>query len=141
MHKHLRGIFKRILQILIIAYLTIFIDYLTVILSHDDSIWLGEAIETVGSIMFGPLVGFVSTLISSITTDYLTYHTFEYSFVGLFEAFSVALIGIIYRRLSKDEDKFGVKEIVIFNFVQILVNTVVLYLATPREPCFFSDLS
>ncbi len=109
MHKHLRGIFNRILQILIIAFLTIFIDYLTVILSHDDSIWLGESIETVGSIMLGPLVGFVSTLISSITTDYLTYHTFEYSFVGLFEASSVALIGIIYRRLSKDEDKFGVK--------------------------------
>ena len=137
MHKYLRGIFKRILQILIITFLTIFIDYLTVILSHDDSIWLGESIETVGSIMFGPLVGFVSTLISSITTDYLTYHTFEYSFVGLFEAFSVALIGIIYRHLSKDEDKFGVKEIVVFNFVQILVNTVVLYLATPPAAVLF----
>ncbi len=137
MHKQLRGVLKRIIQSLVVAFLAIFIDYVTVVLSHDDSIWLGESIEAVASVIFGPFVGFLSTLIGSITTDYLTYHTFEYSFVGIFEASSMALIGIIYRSLNKDEDKFGVKEIVVFNFIQILVNIAVLYLATPPAAVFF----
>lgn len=131
MGKHIRGIINRILQILIIALLSFSIDYLIVVLTKDDSIWLGESIEAVASVLCGPVVGFFATLISCISTDYMTYHSLDFSFVEIFEASSMALIGVIYRRLVKDEDKFGVREIVIFNFIQILVNTAVLYLSTP----------
>ena len=91
----------------------------------------------VGSIICGPVVGGIATLISSITIDYFTYHSLEFSFVGIFEASSMALIGIIYRSLNKDEDSFGVREIVVFNFVQVLVNMCVLYLATPPAAVVF----
>ncbi|MCR5025278.1 MAG: ECF transporter S component [Lachnospiraceae bacterium] len=137
MEKHLRAVFTRIIQILIVALLSFSIDYLIIILSHDDSIWLGESIEAVASIIFGPVVGFFGTLISCVTTDFLTYHSFEYSFVAIFEASSMALIGVIYRSLIKDEDEFGVREIVVFNFIQILVNTAVLYLSTPPAAVLF----
>ena len=113
------------------------IDYLIVVLTHDDSIWLGESIEAVASIILGPVVGFFGTLIGCITTDYLTYGSMEYSFVAIFEASSMALIGVIYRSLIKDEDKFGVREIVVFNFIQILVNTAVLYFSTPPSAVLF----
>ncbi len=132
-----RIVLKRLIQILIVAFLSFFIDYLIIILSHDDSIWLGESIEVVASIICGPVVGFFATLISCTTTDFLTYHSFEYSFVGIFEASSMALIGLIYRSLIKDEDEFGVREIAVFNFIQILVNTAVLYLSTPPAAVVF----
>jgi len=130
-------VIKRILHILIIATLSFGIDYLTVVWTNDDSIWLGQSINVVGAILCGPVVGGIATLLSCIATDYLTYHSFEYIFVWIFEALSVTLIGIIYRSLNKDEDKFGVREIVIFNFVQILVNICVLYLATPPAAVVF----
>ena len=137
MKKRSLVVLDRIAQILVISAICIFIDRLIVILSHDDSIWLGESIEAVASIIFGPVVGFFATIISCITTDFLTYQSFEYSFVGIFEALSMALIGVIYRTLIKDEDEFGVREIVVFNFVQILVNTAILYLATPPSAVMF----
>ncbi len=134
---NLRSIINRILQIFIVAFLSCSIDYLIVILTHDDSIWLGESIEVVASIMCGPLVGFFGTFVSCITADFLIYGNPEYSFVAIFEASSMALIGVIYRSLIKDEDKFGTREIVVFNFIQILVNTAVLYLSTPPSAVLF----
>lgn len=128
---------KRVIQILIIASLSFLMDYLVVALSNDDSIWLGESIEVVGSIICGPVVGGLATLLSCTVTDFLTYHSLEYSFVGIFEASSMALIGAIYRSLNKDEDRFGVREIVVFNFVQVLVNISVLYLSTPPAAVLF----
>ncbi|MBR6401425.1 MAG: ECF transporter S component [Firmicutes bacterium] len=139
MNKNLKKVFNRIVQILIVALLSFCIDNLIIILTHDDSIWLGEAIEAVGAVIFGPLVGGVATLISCIATDYLTYGNFDYAFISIFEALSMTMIGAIYRRLVKDEDKFGVKEIVIFNFVQVLINTMVLYLATPPAVVMFFE--
>ena len=47
---------KRVLQVLVISLVAFSMDRLIVLLSHDDSIWMGEAIEAVGSVIFGPLV-------------------------------------------------------------------------------------
>ena len=105
-------------------------DRLIVRLSHDDSIWMGEAIEVVGSVLFGPLVGFFAAFFNCIVSDYLTYHSFDYIFVDTLEAVAVALIGVIFRKMNRDEDQFGIRQIVIFNFVQILVNVAVLYLSS-----------
>lgn len=121
---------KRILQILVISLVAFIMDRLIVLLSHDDSIWMGEAIEVVGSVLFGPLVGFFATLLNCTLSDYLTYHSFDYIFVATLEAVAVALIGAIFRKLNRDEDRFGIRQIVIFNFVQILVNVAVLYLSS-----------
>ena len=130
-------ILKSIGQILIIAAFTIFIDRVVAGLSNDDSIWLGESIEAVVSIVLGPVIGGLATFIACIMTDFLTYHNFEFAFVGIFESLSMALIGVIYRRLIKDQNKFGIKEIVVFNFVQVLVNVAVIYLATPPAAVMF----
>ena len=121
---------KRVLQVLVISLIAFSMDRLIVRLSHDDSIWMGEAIEAVGSVIFGPLVGFFATFLNCTVSDYLTYHSFDYIFVGTLEAVTVALIGVIFRKLNRDEDRFGIRQIVIFNFVQILVNVAVLYLSS-----------
>ena len=121
---------KRVLQILVIGLIAFSMDRLIVMLSHDDSIWMGEAIEVVGSVIFGPLVGFFATLLNCTVSDYLTYHSFDYIFVDTLESVAVALIGAIFRKMNRDEDQFGIRQIVIFNFVQILVNVAVLYLSS-----------
>ena len=121
---------KRVLQVLVISLVAFSMDRLIVLLSHDDSIWMGEAIEAVGSVIFGPLVGFFAAFLNCTVSDYLTYHSFDYIFVDTLEAVAVALIGVIFRKLNRDEDQFGIRQIVIFNFVQILVNVAVLYLSS-----------
>ena len=121
---------KRVLQVLVISLVAFSMDRLIVLLSHDDSIWMGEAIEAVGSVIFGPLVGFFGAFLNCTVSDYLTYHSFDYIFVDTLEAVAVALIGVIFRKLNRDEDRFGIRQIVIFNFVQILVNIAVLYLSS-----------
>ena len=121
---------KRVLQVLVISLVAFSMDRLIVLLSHDDSIWMGEAIEVVGSVIFGPLVGLFATFLNCTVSDYLTYHSFDYIFVDTLEAVAVALIGVIFRKLNRDEDRFGIRQIVIFNFVQILVNVAVLYLSS-----------
>ena len=121
---------KRVLQVLVIGLVAFSMDRLIVLLSHDDSIWMGEAIEVVGSVLFGPLVGFFAAFLNCTVSDYLTYHSFDYIFVDTLEAVAVALIGVIFRKLNRDEDRFGIRQIVIFNFVQILVNVAVLYLSS-----------
>ena len=130
MKAYLPAFRKRVLQVLVISLVAFSMDRLIVLLSHDDSIWMGEAIEVVGSVLFGPLVGFFATFFNCIVSDYLTYHSFDYIFVATLEAVAVALIGVIFRKLNRDEDRFGIRQIVIFNFVQILVNVAVLYLSS-----------
>ena len=137
MKENFKHVLNRLLQIVVVTLITLGIDTLVILMSHDDSIWLGKSIEAVASVICGPLVAFLGTLISSIATDYLIYNTLDYNFVALLEATSMALIGVIYRRLVKDEDVFGVREIVVFNFIQILVNTTVLYLSTPPTAVLF----
>ncbi len=137
MKMKLKPVVNRILQIIVVSLLSMGIDYLIILLSHDDSIWLGKSIQVVASVMCGPAVGFFSTFFSSVLTDFLIYQSFDYNFVAIIEATSMALIGVIYRRLSKDEDVFGVREIVVFNFIQLLVNTMVIYLSTPPTAVLF----
>ena len=137
MEKHLRFFVDRFIQIVLISILALLLDYLIVISCHDDSIWLGESIVVTASIICGPVVGFFTSMLSCVFTDFLVYGSFEFGFVGLFEGLSIALIGVIYRNLVKDEDKFGFREIIIFNFIQILVNTAVTYLATPPAAVLF----
>ncbi len=137
MEKHLRVFINRVIQIVLISLLALLLDYLIVISCHDDSIWLGESIVVTASIICGPVVGFFTSMLSCVFTDFLVYGSFEFGFVSLFEGLSTALIGVIYRNLVKDEDKFGFREILIFNFIQILVNTAVTYLATPPAAVLF----
>ncbi len=134
---NLKAFVNCIIQTIVVTLLTLGIDCLVIMFSHDDSIWLGKSIGAVASVMCGPLVGFLGALISSLVSDFLIYGSFDYNFVALVEAISIALIGVIYRRLVKDEDVFGVREIVVFNFIQILVNTTVIYLSTPPTAVLF----
>ena len=103
------------LKTLGVALLAFLLDYLIVLLSKDESIWLGESIEVIGSVLFGPVVGGMATLINCSVSDYLMYGGFEYSYLAVLEIISVTMIGVVYRRLSEDDNRFGVKEIVIFN--------------------------
>ena len=132
-----RLILKRIIQIFAIAALVALIDYAVAGLSNDDSIWIGDSILVVASIICGPVVGGFATFISSVMIDYLIYNSFDFSFVAILESMSIVLIGVIYRRIVKDEDKFGIREIVVFNFTQVLVNTAVLYFSSPPIAVLF----
>ena len=137
MKKRLRGLLIHIMQIFVVSVITVSADYLMIMMTNDDSIWLGESIEAVASIIFGPVVGGVSTFFNCLLTDYLTYQSLDYGFVAINEAASMIIIGVIYRRLIKDQDKFGVREIVVFNFLQVLVNTAVIFLSTPASAVLF----
>ena len=130
MKKYASSFVKRALQVLVISLVAFSMDRLIVLLSHDDSIWLGEAIEVVGSVIFGPLTGFFAALLNCTVSDFLTYHSYDYIFVDALEAVAVALIGAIYRKMNRDEDQFGIRQIVVFNFIQVLVNVAVLYLSS-----------
>ena len=133
---------KYALQIFIVALLAFTLDYIIVSLTDDESIWLGESIEVVGSVIFGPVVGGIAALLNCAVSDYLMYGGFEYAFLAVLEITSVVLIGIIYRRLNKDDNRFGVRQIVIFNFIQILINVCVLFLSTaPLAITFFGFLT
>ena len=130
MKKHLPKLIRKSIEVLIIASVAFAFDFLIYFISKDDSIWIGESIEIVGAILCGPIVGFISTLINCLLTDFLTYGSFDYVLLDLVEAVTVMLIAIIYRRFNKENNKFGIREIIVFNFVQILVNVVVLFLST-----------
>lgn len=118
------------------------LDYLIVQLADDESIWLGVSVEIVGSVLFSPVVGAAATLINCLAVDYLMYGITNYSFINILEMASVALIGIVYRRLCKDDNRFGIREIVIFNYIQILINVCVLFLSTtPLSITFFGFLT
>ena len=133
---------NRIMQILLVALSAFLLDYLIVQLADDESIWLGVSVEIVGSVLFSPVVGAAATLINCLAVDYLMYGITNYSFINILEMASVALIGIVYRRLCKDDNRFGIREIVIFNYIQILINVCVLFLSTtPLSITFFGFLT
>ena len=71
MKKPSKRFWDRVLQIIIVSLITISLDYLVSVLTYDDTILLGEAIETAASVLFGPAVGFFATLISCSATDLL----------------------------------------------------------------------
>lgn len=71
----IRACIKNIPRILLIALLAFFLDYLIVQLTDDESIWLGESIEVVGSAFFGPFIGGMAALINCAVSDYLLYGT------------------------------------------------------------------
>lgn len=95
---------NRIMQILLVALSAFLLDYLIVQLADDESIWLGVSVEIVGSVLFSPVVGAAATLINCLAVDYLMYGITNYSFINILEMASVALIGIVYRRLCKDDN-------------------------------------
>ena len=139
MKKRIYSFFKFVFEVLIVAAVVVLLDRLVAGLSSDDSIWLGDSVVVVASVILGPLVGSFATLLSATVTDILTYGSLEYTFAAILESASIFLIGTIYRKLTKDNDNFGLREIVIFNFVQILVNAGVIYLATPPVAVLFFD--
>lgn len=133
---------NRCIQVLLVALSAFSLDYLLVWLTDDSSIWLGASIETVGSVLLGSVVGAAATMINCFVGDYLMYGSIDYSFLSVLEIVSVTLIGIVYRRLCKNDDHFGVREIVVFNFIQILINVGVLFLsASPLAITFFGFLT
>lgn len=121
---------RSLVQILLIALLAFLLDYLIVLLTNDESIWLGESIEVVGAALFGPVVGGAATLINCVVIDYLRYGSFDYMYLAVLEIITVILIGFVFRRLNREDNRFGIREIVLFNFIQILINTCVLFLST-----------
>ena len=137
-----KSIIKCIIEILAVAALAFLFDFIIVNLTNDDSIWLGQAIEVVGAVIFGPFVGGAAALINCTVSDYLMYGSFDFAYLAVLEITSVVLIGIVYRKLSKDDNSFGLKEIVIFNFTQILIGVCVVYLGTtPMSITLFGSLT
>ena len=128
--KSTKALPSNILRILIVALLAFVLDYMIVDLTHDDSIWLGESIEVVGSCYLRSRRRRSRCCAQLSGSDFLMYGSFEFAYLAVLEITSVVLIGIVYRKLIKDDNRFGVKEIVIFNFIQILIGVCVLFLAT-----------
>lgn len=137
-----KSIIKYVIEILAVAFLAFLFDFIIVNLTNDDSIWLGQAIEVVGAVIFGPFVGGAAALINCSVSDYLMYGSFDFAYLAVLEITSVVLIGIVYRKLSKDDNRFGLREIVIFNFTQILIGVCVVYLGTtPMSITLFGSLT
>ena len=138
-----KSIIKCIIEILAVAALAFLFDFIIVNLTNDDSIWLGQAIEVVGAVIFGPFVGGAAALINCTDRKSTRLNgSFDFAYLAVLEITSVVLIGIVYRKLSKDDNRFGLKEIVIFNFTQILIGVCVEYLGTtPMTITLFGSLT
>ena len=137
-----RALLVNILRILIVALLSFVLDYVIVDLSQDDSIWLGASIEVVGSVIFGPAVGGAAAALNILVSDLLMYGSYEFAYLAVVEIATVVLIGAVYRKLVKDDNRFGVKEIVIFNFIQVLIAVCLIFLATtPLAITLFGSLT
>lgn len=131
MKKIMSVLARKSIETLILAAIAFAFDFLVAFLSSDDSIWIGESIEIVGAILFGPVVGFIASFINCALTDFLIYGSFDYVLTAFLEASAVTVISLIYKRVTKkNADRFGVREIAIFNFIQIFVNVAVLFLST-----------
>ena len=137
-----RALLVNILRILIVALLSFVLDYVIVDLSQDDSIWLGASIEVAGSVIFGPAVGGAAAALNILVSDLLMYGSYEFAYLAVVEIAAVVLIGAVYRKLVKDDNRFGVKEIVIFNFIQVLIAVCLIFLATtPLAITLFGSLT
>ena len=137
-----RALLGNILRILIVALLSFVLDYVIVDLSQDDSIWLWASIEVAGSVIFGPAVGGAAAALNILVSDLLMYGSYEFAYLAVAEIATVVLIGAVYRKLVKDDNRFGVKEIVIFNFIQVLIAVCLIFLATtPLAITLFGSLT
>ncbi len=130
---------KRIFQILIVTFLSLLIDFVPAVFQNTSPIWMGEAVEVTGGIILGPLVGGIAAFIKSVSLDYWIYGSFEYLSSDLTAALTVFFIALLYKRLCPEEDRFGVKEIVVFNFVQVIINIGISYFLTAPITVLFLD--
>ena len=126
---------------ILITFFSLLIDIVPAITKDNSAIWLGEAIEVSGAILVNPLVGCLAALFKCAILDYIIYGNLEYLGTDITQALAVLLIALIYRRICRKKNKFGVKEILTFNFAQIVINIGVCYFLTvPIFTFFFSDV-
>jgi energy-coupling factor transport system substrate-specific component len=81
---------------------------------------LGAAILTVFGAIFGPVAGFLIAFIGHTLTD-LTWGGVWWSWI-IADALYGLLIGLFWKFYKIEEGRFGIKEAVIFNGIQILSN-------------------
>ena len=94
-------------------------------------------------ILIVALLSFVlAAALNILVSDLLMYGSYEFAYLAVVEIATVVLIGAVYRKLVKDDDRFGVKEIVIFNFIQVLIAVCLIFLATtPLAITLFGSLT
>jgi energy-coupling factor transport system substrate-specific component len=88
----------------------------------NTNLELASAILTVFAAIFGPIAGGLIGLIGHALTD-LTWGGVWWSWVIATAVYGL-LIGLFWKLYGIEEGKFGVKNAVIFNVVQILANAV-----------------
>lgn len=82
------------------------------------------------AILFGPIAGGLIGLIGHALKDFIMYGSPWWSWV-IVSALVGVLIGLASKRVNVHEGKFGLKEIVTFNVVQVLSQAVGWFLVAP----------
>ena len=96
----------------------------------NTSIQLQYAVQSLFSIIFGPLVGFLIGFIGHALKDFFQLGSAWWTWVlssGLFGA----IIGFLGKKIRIQEGIFTVKDILVFNLVQVLASLFVWSLVAP----------
>ncbi|MTB65044.1 ECF-type riboflavin transporter substrate-binding protein [Streptococcus sp. zg-86] len=95
----------------------------------NTSIQLQYAVQSLLSVIFGPLVGFLVGFIGHALKDSLTYGPW-WSWILASGIFGL-IVGTVKNRLRISEGVFTTKDIVLFNGVQIVANLLVWGVIAP----------
>jgi energy-coupling factor transport system substrate-specific component len=82
------------------------------------------------AVLFGPIAGLFVGLIGHALNDLTSYGSIWWSWV-ITSAFVGLGIGIFYKHFSVEDGEFGVKKIIKFNVVQVIVQMIAWFLVAP----------
>ncbi|WP_391118215.1 ECF-type riboflavin transporter substrate-binding protein [Psychrobacillus sp. L3] len=82
------------------------------------------------AVLFGPIAGLFVGLIGHALNDLTSYGSIWWSWV-ITSAFVGLGIGIFYKYFSVEDGEFGLKKIIMFNVVQIVVQAIAWFLVAP----------
>lgn len=96
----------------------------------NTSIQLQYAIQSLFSVVFGPIAGFLIGFIGHMIKDGYQYGSISWAWVLASGLIGLG-IGLFRRYYDASKGKIGLKEIIIFNLVQVLTNAIAYLVVCP----------
>lgn len=96
----------------------------------NTSIQLQYALQALFSVIFGPVVGFLTGFVGHALKDSLQYGNPWWSWVIASGLFGL-IVGLFRKRIRATQGIFEVKDIISFNVIQVLANAIVWVVIAP----------
>lgn len=108
----------------------------------NTSIATAYAFLALMAVVFGPIAGGLIGLIGHALQDATTYGSVWWSWVitSSFVGFFIGLLAMMFKNIRVEEGLFKVREIIIFNFIQIVVQAVGwMFIAPSLDVLIYSE--